>query len=100
MRNADFNTAAMTATAPTASTRPTAGIGGSGTQFGAQFGGVFGSVQEEVSSFIQNGGGDSFGAGNDAHAFASGLAKGGYATDPAYAAKLSRLAGKLQGISG
>ena len=40
------------------------------------------------------------GTGNDAHAFASGLAKGGYATDPAYAAKLSRLAGKLQGLSG
>ena len=40
------------------------------------------------------------GTGSDAHAFASGLAKGGYATDPAYAAKLSRLAGKLQGISG
>jgi flagellar protein FlgJ len=40
------------------------------------------------------------GTGSDAHAFASALAKGGYATDPAYAAKLSRLAGKLQGISG
>jgi flagellar protein FlgJ len=40
------------------------------------------------------------GTGNDAHAFAAALAKGGYATDPAYAAKLSRLAGKLQGISG
>jgi len=40
------------------------------------------------------------GAGSNAHAFASGLAKGGYATDPGYAAKLSRLAGKLQGISG
>nr|WP_091667931.1 glucosaminidase domain-containing protein [Massilia sp. PDC64] len=40
------------------------------------------------------------GAGNDAQAFAAGLAKGGYATDPAYAAKLSRLAGKLQNISG
>ena len=40
------------------------------------------------------------GAGNDAHAFAQGLAKGGYATDPAYAAKLARLAGKLQGIGG
>jgi flagellar protein FlgJ len=40
------------------------------------------------------------GAGKDAQAFAAGLAKGGYATDPAYAAKLSRLAGKLQGISG
>lgn len=38
------------------------------------------------------------GAGNDAHTFARGLAKGGYATDPAYAAKLARLAGKLQGI--
>ncbi|KQQ91602.1 flagellar assembly peptidoglycan hydrolase FlgJ [Massilia sp. Leaf139] len=40
------------------------------------------------------------GAGNDANAFAQGLAKGGYATDPAYAAKLARLAGKLQGING
>jgi flagellar protein FlgJ len=37
------------------------------------------------------------GTGSDAHAFAAGLAKGGYATDPAYAAKLSRLAVKLQG---
>lgn len=43
---------------------------------------------------------DAIGAGNDAHAFAQGLARGGYATDPAYAAKLARLAGKLQGISG
>ena len=40
------------------------------------------------------------GAGSDAHAFAQGLAKGGYATDPAYAAKLARLAGKLQGPNG
>jgi flagellar protein FlgJ len=40
------------------------------------------------------------GAGDDAHAFAQGLAKGGYATDPAYASKLARLAGKLQGING
>jgi flagellar protein FlgJ len=40
------------------------------------------------------------GAGSDAHAFASALAKGGYATDPAYASKLSRLAGKLSSISG
>jgi flagellar protein FlgJ len=40
------------------------------------------------------------GTGNDAHAFAAGLAKGGYATDPSYAAKLSRLATKLQGFSG
>jgi flagellar protein FlgJ len=242
MRHADFNTAAMTATAPTAATRPTQGMGG-----GSGFGGIFGSVQEEVSSFIQNGGGGfnagssaalspegsmwqarasqaanaivgdsgeasddqqaflasiapwareaadklgvapelvsahaalesgwgqrplknadgssthnlfgikagkswsgdvaesatteyvggaalktsarfraypdqasafrdyaqmlidnprfrgALGAGSDAHAFAQGLAKGGYATDPAYAAKLSRLAGKLQGISG
>jgi flagellar protein FlgJ len=239
MRNADFNTAALTATAPTAPTRPTSGMGG-----GSGFGGIFGKVAEEVASFIQNGGGDSLvgtltpeasvlqarasqaanaivgdggeatqdqqaflqsiapwareaadklgvapelvsahaalesgwgqrplkngdgssthnlfgikagkgwdgdvaesatteyvggaalktharfraypdqasafrdyaqmlidnprfrgalGAGSDAHAFASGLAKGGYATDPAYAAKLSRLAGKLQGISG
>jgi len=34
--------------------------------------------------------------GADAHAFASGLARGGYATDPHYAEKLSRLASKLQ----
>ncbi len=40
------------------------------------------------------------GAGSNAQAFASALSKGGYATDPGYAAKLSRLAGKLQGISG
>lgn len=40
------------------------------------------------------------GTGSDAHAFAAGLARGGYATDPSYAAKLSRLAGKLQGLSG
>ena len=31
-----------------------------------------------------------------ARAFAQGLARGGYATDPAYAAKLERLATKLQ----
>jgi len=37
------------------------------------------------------------GTGSDAQAFAAGLARGGYATDPAYAAKLSRLAAKLQG---
>lgn len=35
-------------------------------------------------------------AGNDAHAFARGLARGGYATDPAYAEKLGRLASRLQ----
>ncbi|MES2258624.1 MAG: glucosaminidase domain-containing protein [Pseudomonadota bacterium] len=34
--------------------------------------------------------------GNDAHAFAAGLARGGYATDPAYADKLTRLARQLQ----
>lgn len=37
------------------------------------------------------------GTGSDAQAFAAGLAKGGYATDPAYATKLARLASKLQG---
>ncbi|MGH8854020.1 MAG: flagellar assembly peptidoglycan hydrolase FlgJ [Telluria sp.] len=42
---------------------------------------------------------DALGAGNDARAFAQGLARGGYATDPAYAAKLTRLATKLQGAS-
>jgi flagellar protein FlgJ len=39
------------------------------------------------------------GAGSDAHAFAQGLARGGYATDPAYAAKLAKLATRLQGVS-
>lgn len=33
--------------------------------------------------------------GNDAHAFAQGLARGGYATDPAYGAKLARVAGQV-----
>ncbi len=37
------------------------------------------------------------GTGSDAAAFAQGLAKGGYATDPAYAAKLTQLASRLQG---
>lgn len=35
--------------------------------------------------------------GNDAQAFAQGLARGGYATDPGYAAKLARIAAGLQG---
>lgn len=35
-------------------------------------------------------------AGGDAHAFAQGLARGGYATDPAYADKLGKLAARLQ----
>ncbi|MDN4035982.1 glycoside hydrolase family 73 protein [Massilia sp. YIM B02443] len=35
--------------------------------------------------------------GSDAHAFAQGLARGGYATDPAYAAKLAKVAASLQG---
>jgi flagellar protein FlgJ len=34
--------------------------------------------------------------GSDAHAFAQGLARGGYATDPAYADKLARLATRIQ----
>ena len=34
--------------------------------------------------------------GSDAHAFAQGLARGGYATDPNYAAKLTQLATRLQ----
>ncbi len=34
--------------------------------------------------------------GADANAFAQGLARGGYATDPAYGAKLARLAGQLR----
>jgi flagellar protein FlgJ len=61
MRHADLNTAFTPATAPTAATRPTQGMGG-----GSGFGGVFGSVQEEVTSFIQNGGGSDFSAGGSA----------------------------------
>ncbi|MFZ6647534.1 flagellar assembly peptidoglycan hydrolase FlgJ [Undibacterium sp. TJN25] len=34
--------------------------------------------------------------GSDAHAFAQGLARGGYATDPAYADKLARVANRIQ----
>ncbi|GGC74573.1 hypothetical protein GCM10011396_22280 [Undibacterium terreum] len=34
--------------------------------------------------------------GSDAHAFAQGLARGGYATDPAYAGKLARIADQIQ----
>jgi len=34
--------------------------------------------------------------GSDARAFAQGLARGGYATDPAYADKLARVAARLQ----
>lgn len=33
--------------------------------------------------------------GNDAHAFAQGLQQGGYATDPAYAQKLAKLAARV-----
>ncbi len=36
-------------------------------------------------------------AGSDAGAFAQGLARGGYATDPAYAEKLTRVARQIQG---
>jgi len=35
--------------------------------------------------------------GSDAQAFAQGLARGGYATDPAYARKLALVANRLQG---
>lgn len=41
---------------------------------------------------------DALSTGNDAGAFAQGLARGGYATDPDYAAKLTRLAGKIQSL--
>jgi flagellar protein FlgJ len=35
-------------------------------------------------------------SGNDARAYAQGLARGGYATDPAYAEKLAQVAARLQ----
>ena len=37
--------------------------------------------------------------GSDAQAFAQGLARGGYATDPGYAAKLAKVAATVQGGS-
>ncbi len=37
-------------------------------------------------------------AGADAQAFAQGLAQGGYATDPAYAGKLARIATRVQSV--
>lgn len=40
------------------------------------------------------------GTGSDAGAFAQGLARGGYASDPAYADKLTRLATRLQRQAG
>ncbi|MDN7675489.1 glucosaminidase domain-containing protein [Burkholderia oklahomensis] len=40
------------------------------------------------------------GAGGDAAAFAAGLVRGGYATDPAYAAKLSRVAADVAAARG
>ncbi len=52
MRHADFSTPALQPTAPTAATRPTAGIGGGD---GSSFGRMFGEVQGEVAAYIQNG---------------------------------------------
>jgi flagellar protein FlgJ len=54
MRQADFAIAAMRATAPTASTRPSAPAGGAG----AGFDGLMRDVQAEVGDFIDNGGAD------------------------------------------
>lgn len=39
---------------------------------------------------------DALGTGADARAYAQGLVRGGYATDPGYADKLARLAARLQ----
>jgi flagellar protein FlgJ len=50
MRHADFTMPAMTPTAPTAATRPTAAIGG-----GSGFGSMFNEVQGEVAAYIQKG---------------------------------------------
>ena len=43
---------------------------------------------------------DALNTGSDARAFAEGLARGGYATDPAYAAKLAGVAQRLAGQEG
>jgi Muramidase (flagellum-specific) len=40
------------------------------------------------------------GAGDDAAAFAAGLVRGGYATDPDYAAKLRLVAAQVRGLYG
>src|SRR5688500_4056054 len=53
MRHADFSMPSMQPTAPTASTRPTAGIGGGS---GEGFGRMFSEVQGEVAGYIQHGG--------------------------------------------
>lgn len=50
MRHADFSTPALSPTAPTSATRPTAAIGG-----GSGFGAMFNEVQGEVAAYIQNG---------------------------------------------
>jgi flagellar protein FlgJ len=53
MRHADFTTPALSPTAPTAATRPTAAIGG-----GSGFGSMFSEVQGEVAAYIQSGDGE------------------------------------------
>ncbi len=68
MRHADFSTPALLPTAPTASTRPTAAIGGSGAGFGS----MFGEVQGEVAAYIQNGDPGGFGSSGAAGLSAEG----------------------------
>lgn len=60
MRHADFSTPALLPTAPTAATRPTAGIGGGD---GSSFSRMFGEVQGEVAAYIQNGDAGESGSG-------------------------------------
>lgn len=67
MRHADFSMPSMQPTAPTAGTRPTAGIGGGS---GESFGRMFTEVQGDVAAYIQNG--DPAGSGSAASLNAEG----------------------------
>jgi flagellar protein FlgJ len=56
----------------------------------------YGEAFSDYGNLLRRRYGDAVAAGNDAEAFASALANGGYATDPSYAAKLR---GVIKGIA-
>ena len=65
----------------------------------------YSSVQQGVSDYVNVLQGNAalrpaLGTGNDVAAFASALQRGGYATDPNYAAKLTATAGLVQSLRG
>lgn len=55
-----------------------------------------GAAFDDFARLLQGRYPSSLKSGNDARAYAQGLARGGYATDPAYADKLTRIAASLQ----